>query len=317
MTTDTRTDADTPVPDERLPLPHLKAALWAQLADLHEEVQRTEHRPAPKDIVVFDRRHRLRGRRSLYVGAGAIAAAAALVVAVSGQDPAPPEQPHESQLGARIVAATRQAAEDKVSHVTTDFVVPDAGDKWSQYDVEEWSDWAAPGANIHLVLRDQAGNVVEDSAGTFGPHGDVDGPSFRILQHRDRTYIEDCSVTGAGATGGTDTAETIRQELDEGHYYEDGTEVVDGRELLVFRIRPGTDEDGKWVGEDDGFAGFVDPETYLPVSDRFFDGNGNVIIQRTFEYLPRTPENLAKTTVPPVPPGFHEVPDSAAACAAR
>jgi hypothetical protein len=90
--------------------------------------------------------------------------------------------------------------------------------------------------------------------------------------------------------------------FDDGSLIADGTEVVDGRELLRYR--------------DDANDGVVwlDPDTREIVRRRFSAGT-DAEQAEVYEYLARTPENLA-VLVPEVPPGF-TTPPTADADAAR
>jgi hypothetical protein len=56
----------------------------------------------------------------------------------------------------------------------------------------------------------------------------------------------------------------------------------------------------------DKSAIYVDPETYLPVRFRIYE-DGRLDVDRTTEYLPRTPDNVALAGLPPVPAGDSRV----------
>lgn len=297
--------ADT---DDRLRLPHFTARLWDELSELHDqrndghELDRPSAAAVAGDLVTVDRRHRLRGRRSLYAGAGAIAAAVALIAAIGVDEPAP-----EPRLGTLIVDATMRASDEQILHAVTDVVRPEPGfepDSLTNLDHEEWSNWAAPGHDIRVVARDQTGKLVAEAGGTLEP-----GPTTRSIDHVRRTYTDGCWHIGGFYGSGEEFAEMVRDELDEGHYFEDGTEVIDGEELIVVRIRSEVNDRGEWVGSSRS-ALYVDPNTYLPRLDRFYDENGNLERQVTFGYLPRTAENIAKTLPPPAPAGYAEVPNA-------
>ena len=74
----------------------------------------------------------------------------------------------------------------------------------------------------------------------------------------------------------------------------DGTEVVDGQELVrVVEAEPTSD-----------VVRYVDPDSYRPV--RAVGGDEGHDYVTTIEYLPRTPELLAAFT-PVIPEGFAEV----------
>jgi hypothetical protein len=295
--------------DDRLPLPHFTGRLWDELAELHEqrnhghELDRPTAAAVAGDLITVDRRHRLRGRRSLYAGAGAIAAAVALVAAIGVDQPA-----EEPPLGTLIVNATRTASDERILHAVTDVVrpVPEfERDTLTNLDHEEWSNWAAPGHDIRVVARNhETGELVAEAGGTFEPDS-----TTRSIDHVRRTYTDGCWHISGIYGSGEGFAEMVQGELENGHYFEDGTEEIDGEELIVVRIRSEVNDRGEWVGSSRA-ALYVDPDTYLPRLDRFYDEDGNLEREVTFEYLPRTAENIAKTLPPSAPAGYTEVPNS-------
>lgn len=91
---------------------------------------------------------------------------------------------------------------------------------------------------------------------------------------------------------GYNEARRIRDLLADGTAVEDGTQVVDGRELIrVVGVEP-----------DPQHVTLVDPDTYRPVMLLGCPGSEAEYVM-TFEYLPRTPENLTLLS-PPVPEGL-------------
>jgi hypothetical protein len=99
----------------------------------------------------------------------------------------------------------------------------------------------------------------------------------------------------------------LRDEVAAGIWVADGTEVVDGRELIRLRLDPDAD-----IPSSSGQTAYVDPDTYLPVEVRGDVGGPDESILR-YEYLPRTAANLALLS-PPVPAGYTKV-DALAPCA--
>jgi hypothetical protein len=126
-----------------------------------------------------------------------------------------------------------------------------------------------------------------------------------MVDHATQTYVEGC-WGGSGTYGGADPG-WIRELLAEGRYFEDGTEEVDGKELIRIRHEAMPDELGEMVPPARS-ALLVDPETYLPIVDRHYDVDGGLVCERRVEYLPRTPENLALVGMPAVPEGYRLVP---------
>jgi hypothetical protein len=282
-----------------------------------------------------------RARRFVALGVGSLAAAAALVagVVVVGSDadrsgtgtrgrsgssptdpapsePAPPgeEAPGEEapalDLAAEIRQAVDEAAADSVVHVVQDMTTGPG-------DSETWTDETS-GASRSLSLS-ETGAPTADRGWRTPPTPDQQPPGFpatsvppelrpdpdpgiredqgvvtvpmvmqRYVDYCFRVYVD----LEAGASPPRNEGERMAAWLAEGKLVEDGTEVVDGRELIRLVQPPG--------GADSVYL--VDPETYRPVRLTSYPG-GEAEYTMTFEYLPRTPENLAVLS-PPVPEGF-------------
>jgi len=314
------TDLDRPDhPDhvEPLPLPHFVAGLWDELAQLHEH-RRTDDRTAaaaPTPIEQHHERHRQRGRRSIYVGAGAVAAAVAAVVAVSVAQPNGPsdevmEPPSGDavRLGTTVVAAIEQAETTTIVHEVLDMVDPGPEDgMFNQTDVESWVDWASPDVDVRQQIRDQDGTLVEELGWQEAPALEGEPSLHRRLDHVDHTVTDECTTTPGGVitASGEEFAAVIHEQLAKGDYFEDGTETIDGQELIVIRFGPDALGDTGRSGSDES-AIYVDPETYLPVRFRIYE-DGRLDVDRTTEYLPRTPENVALAGLPPVPAGYSRI----------
>ncbi|MGH9262689.1 MAG: hypothetical protein ACRD08_22770, partial [Acidimicrobiales bacterium] len=251
---------------DRVPVPHFTASLWQELAELHERHQSSS-----------DWRG---GRRSLVAGAAFLATAAAIAVGVivirpdneAGRVAVP-------ELAARIIAATGDATDSTIVHANRDYA--ESGSLGLiNVDSEQWVDWhgvpgsyeaslppgGAPGG-YRAIQRNDDGTVIYESGGAILPVP-VDGrPSQRNISHLDRTYNEGCWPMSGLPYGGD--AEWIRQLLSEGRYVEDGTETVDGSELVRILIRNSDSGDPSTRS-----VLLDDPETYLPVVDRHFDDDG-------------------------------------------
>jgi hypothetical protein len=280
---------------DRVPVPHFTASLWQELAELHERHQSSS-----------DWRT---GRRSLVAGAAFLATAAAIaagVIVIRPDNDA--HRMADPELAARVIAATEDATGSTIVHATSDYA--ESGSRGPiNVDSEQWVDThgvagsfegslpagAAPGG-YREIRRNDDGTVTYESGGAILPVP-VDGrPSQRSISHLDRTYNEGCWPR-SGLYGGD--ADWVRQLLSEGRYVEDGTETVDGSELVRILIRDPDTGDPSTRS-----VLLVDPETYLPVVDRHFDDEGKIELEVTFEYLPRSQENLALVTMPPVPDGY-------------
>jgi hypothetical protein len=123
--------------------------------------------------------------------------------------------------------------------------------------------------------------------------------------------------TDAWALPPHNLAQQIRDGLESGELILDGTETVDGRELIrIINAKDfGQDQEKrrkeKILGQDeptgagDLYVYLVDPDTYRPVQLTSFPGSDAELVMH-FNYLARTPENLALLT-PPIPEGFVQV----------
>lgn len=304
MTNETFTDDD-------LVVPHFEDELWRVLAEAHEDRRRGTARLTP----AVDRAHRRTGRRLVLSGIGAAAAAATLVVALSMQEgddaPATPE-PDESaaipaDLVAKVGAATAEANATMIVVMTTT----------SGVTYEAWADEVS--GSVRMVIRNAAGEVVSDAHPATVP---TDAPSDHkavAFDYCAKTYTEvDALIDGAPNASFTDFVQT---GLDTGTLVPDGTEVVDGKELirLVEKPLPSSESvigDVVEIVDDDGTTRtsirsfedaepgvvWVDPETYRPVKYR----DPALGSDKFYEYFERTPEKLAEMS-PPVPAGFTHV----------
>jgi hypothetical protein len=285
------------------------------------------------------------------VGAGALGAAAALVAAVaawpSGEGAeteagsSGTTDPPTSELTPLVIAATDEAAATSVVHITQDDT--------SHGDSEGWIDETTGAAR--LLQYDDDGDPLFDSSQR--------GQDTLTVDHCFAEYAE-----GVRDPSGPGSATSwVQSSLADGRLVEDGTEVVDGRELLRLRQVPFSelDPDSPYVqrlrdeqqeaadalreareasppvpaeqlalleaqlalaegrlevlddaaSSDDGageeMVTLVDPDTYRPVVMTEYPGTPDALTQ-TYEYLPRTPENLALLDAQ-VPQGFTRVTD--------
>jgi len=292
MTTDTR------APDE-LELPHFKAHLWPELAELHDEQLRGQSL-APGHVVRLTRR---RSRRSLV----AVSAAAALVAGlVAGQLVG---SPSETPLMGRIVAASDEASASSIVHVVNEQTLPGEAEPSSV--TERWTDDTSDATRMRTHIPGVPDGQI-DVGPLTGPTIDVPAHSGqRVVDYCTRQYVDHVDTDGASVDVKGDFG-TLRDAVAAGRLSEDGTEVIDGRELIrLTRIEP-------VPGVADHVV-LVDPDTYLPVRARGRLSSGETFSQ-TYDYLPRTAENLA-LLLPPLPEGFTQVDslsrDALATCEAR
>jgi hypothetical protein len=93
-----------------------------------------------------------------------------------------------------------------------------------------------------------------------------------------------------------DTAALLREAISAGHAHHEGKTELAGR--AVERIRLDPPPDCRRCPREPGYA-YVDPETFYPVEFRSPALGGVRFVTRflTYEYLPRTPANLALTDI--------------------
>lgn len=240
------------------------------------------------------------GRKMILAGAGCIAAASVLVAGIvvlgsNGSNGSNGDGP-EPDLATEIIAATEDALATAVEHEVTDLLGSPP-----RPDFEAWRDQAT--INIrHLNHAPDGRGPSLDVGPNTPPTPDDSSPSGSILQRRvdhcfEEYTIEELRLPPGSADHNASLAQQIIDGLSDGTMRTDGTEVVDGEELI--RVV----EDGDMMNS----AWYVDPETHRPVRlvvpPGEYTGEGSVT---TVEYLPRTPELLAQFT-PTIPDGFVEV----------
>ena len=320
---------DTDTLDE-VPAPHFEDRLWDELAALHELQLRQDAR-RPQAQLNRPRWHRP-GWRTVGIGMVSLAAAAlavaALAVRPSGPerddgvilepltptptpDAAAPNADQPVTLEARIVAATDEAVANSVVHVFQDST--------TGFDSEMWTDEQSgafrslgldangqpsfdSGPATPPTLDQQAPPVpsgsASDAASGVDPTSPAD-PEIPLVTDRTVDYcFSEYTELDAGALPASNEAERIRDGLESGAYVVDGTEPLDGRDMI--RVIQAED-----LGE--GWVWLVDPETYRPMQLTGYPGTEFEYVMH-FEYLPRTPENLALLS-PPIPDGFVQVDD--------
>jgi hypothetical protein len=142
--------------------------------------------------------------------------------------------------------------------------------------------------------------------------GSVTATVFSI-DHRRREVVQSTSpVFPEDLEQGFGEDDFLRQQVTAGALRADGTEMVDGRELVRLvpvEVATGSDpaEDGRPPAMDRGTnVHWVEPDTYRPIKRLSYGGTANEATE-TYTYLPRTPQNLALLE-PDIPADFRGVP---------
>jgi hypothetical protein len=262
---------------------------------------------------------RWRRRAPLLVGIGAVAAATILLAAITTRSDQGRERPPDVEISlgdltTRVGAAVQALPADTILYETYTMSGGDApAYRQSWYDpvtaarherivtldgdVVVEGGWpeapgldeaAAPGLAEPVPLEvgqcDPVTHYMFDETGAFVAcdPGLPDPPqhAWRMVDHCQRTWTETTRELRKDADIGY-----VQTFLDQGGLVVDGTQNVDGRDLI--RI----------ITEDGSGVTLVDPDTYLPVQS---SGEGETT---TYEYLPRTEENLQNLATP-VPDGY-------------
>jgi len=199
----------------------------------------------------------------------------------------------DTPLMGRIVAATDEATAGSVIHWTDEQTLPGEAAPWVVS--EHWTDGTSGASRV--VMQGGQLDMNVDVGPLTGPT--IDSPAHsgqRVVDFCARQYVDHIDTGGASTDVDPDALGTLRDDVAAGRLVEDGTEVVEGRELIRLAGIEGTATAGHVV--------LVDPDTYLPVRARgTLDGR---TYRQTYEYLPRTPDTLA-LLVPPIPEGFIRV----------
>jgi hypothetical protein len=292
---------------DEIALPRFEDRLGRVLQEAHDEHNR-RHRAAsrPAEARPAERPH---GRRSLLAGIGALAAAAALVAGVAsgqfGSDGSPASDARrgtdtaagDGGLATRIVTAVEEATAESVVHVLQDNATSPDSESWHDETTGLWRDRSlgTDGAPDY-----DYGAPIPPSPDQPAPGGDEE-VAIRTVDHCLREYADGTEP----APPARDQAQWIRESLAGGRLVEDGTETVDGRELIRLRAVPPEDDGFDYTGPAEDTVVLVDPDTYRPISLRSYPDSDFEYVQ-TFDYLPRTAQNLALLS-PPVPDGFTQV----------
>jgi hypothetical protein len=246
------------------------------------------------------------GRRLVVAGAVSMAAAALVAAfAIVGSGSGGSAGEAERDLVPRIISETRSALANSVEYEVTD-----SSDTPTGLDTETWRDQTGAAVRMLSHIVDGRGPSLDwgpvtppapDATGwSPGPHPQ------RAVDYCFREYtVENLPIRDDATDVSASVARSVTEGLHDGRMRTDGTEVVDGRELI--RVIERSDPDiNVW---------YVDPSTYRPVRHVYHgeldpgSAGGPVPAPHmvtTIEYLPRSPELLAQFS-PVVPEGFARV----------
>jgi hypothetical protein len=267
--------------DDELAVPHFHDRLWHELEKEHGSLRATEP-AAPARLV--------RRRRTLVATAAAVVAVggavAGLVLLAGGDEPTTsiaPAAESTTTNGATSSETSRPDAVVMIEHRNAEGHVH-----------RSWVD-EQTGRKRDLDL-DAAGDPEWDSGWlSLTEVGDELVIATREVDHCFREY-QDAELRVPIETARQALPDDWRVEslpgaiVEDGSLVAEGTEIVDGRELLRYRDVA-----------NDGVV-WVDPRTHDFVKQRYSVGS-DAEQTTTYEYLARTPDNLA-VLEPQVPPGF-------------
>jgi hypothetical protein len=241
--------------DDEVTVPSFEDKLWHELARVHEQER---VKPSPADAGPGSRAT----RRTVRTGLALIAAATIVIAGI--MITRPDDMPAEA-LQARIIAATETALADSIVYSVTDFADRGGSD-------EHWSDETT--GISRLLSYAENGELAREF--TLAPAQGDRPRTYTVIDHCSKEYTVE-EEPGFVAQG-QNSAAWIIESLRNGSIQVDGTEEVDGRELIRMH-------------EVSYHTFLVDPETYRPVRaiGEGIDDN----VTTTIDYLPRTLENLA------------------------
>lgn len=276
-------------------LPDYEERLWDELRALHE------HEQGERDQQGRRPGRFRRPRRTTYLGAAAAAVAVVgLVVTIvvtrgdgGGTETGPAS---ESSTTTSVPPFPPPAPTGPLPDDSVDAI--EVRDSGSLVQVRD----EATGAYAWVGLN--ADGEIEAEM-TWAPGPDAGTGVTTTVDHRGRRYRE--VVDNHDPT--LVTTGWYQQQIEVGNYLPDGTEVIDGVELLRFvepalevcETDPELEEVCAATGNAEDHVVWMDPESMRPVQA----GSGSRTTS-TFTYLPRTPENLALVEVV-VPEGYERV----------
>jgi hypothetical protein len=248
-------------------LPDFEDSLWDELAAYHTRRMATSARP-----------RRFGPRRATPV----LVAAAAAIAAVLGLTGLPGSDTRSASAAERVLQALDHIAAEDIVHQTSDQAPADG-----HIDNEAYYDQLSSAVRGLQYCPD--GRLAYEHGQRSGPNSDgaFTPGDQRLVDHLTSTYA-DWHDAALASGSGESAAQALQEGLANGNWEEDGTEVVDGRELGRLRTTM-KNADGSVDGEE---VLLYDRETFRPVRSVMYPGTPREAVFE-YEYLPRTPENLA------------------------
>jgi hypothetical protein len=274
--------------DDELAVPHFKERLWRELEELHGATATTgTTATASAAGSVAPARSARRPRLLAAAAVVAVGGAVAGVVLVAGRDaPTTITAPAGQSTTTAGVTTTRGERPLGIVLTETRYAGGNIGRSWKDEQTGLWRELAIgpdgnPRSDSGWTTRRQVGDevviTVRNVDHCFREYQDEE---LRLPLEAVREAMPENRRVGA----------IPEAMFDDGELVADGTEVVDGRELLRY-----LDD------ENDGVV-WLDPETRELVRQRYATRTDDEQTT-TYEFLARTPENLA-VLAPEVPPGY-------------
>ena len=240
-------------------------------------------------------------------GIAAIAAVAGAVTALTLAG-GPSDSGVHPAAQAKLLAAFSATAGDIVYAHSTDTVPTGKGNVIGGQDGWDYPAQPAPGQQVRdrTLQFDGKGNPLFDTELSYrAPAAGATAPSsskgYAInVDYSGKTWsVHNLNCVSCLAVPDEATVSSMAQLVKEGRYREVGTGTVDGHRAVEFHIDQPSDNDWNM---------WVDAASYLPLRWTVSSPgtNGTQTSTVDFQFLPPTPANLAKLTVP-IPPGFHRL----------
>jgi hypothetical protein len=247
---------------------------------------------------------RLRAPRRVLLVAASVSIVAALALAVGGPWSDSPGLLEKAQAALTAPPETIQYARWEVTSTSTE-----AGCTVTRGPSELWTDtmppyrWRVLLRDLPLTVEDAPPDISEPDCwkGVTSELGGTDSPVCTATGCEPMLHFvapNTLRVSPIWVAFSHDPVQSLRDAIDHGLAHDEGTTKLRGRTVESIRLDPPPACDGEQVCLAPTHA-YVDPETFYPIEIRNADYRGvrSVVRFLTFEYLPRTPANLALTDI--------------------